>query len=174
MSCIFSSWQESNLHPFVTKNSIIRNLMSNKSQNPKPQTYKDILLIKFLMMLKRVRIWLLLSSCRVVKNHIIVNDNKRKQNEWLFFVAFKLPLTPKSVNNVKVANWFSVETVWVVIPVRWCLYRTRKQNLDFKTIKFINSLKMTDRISRCRFMGLIVRLRKSMLCELVETYAVYL
>ena len=27
--------------------------------NPKPQTYKDILLIKFLMMLKRVRIWLL-------------------------------------------------------------------------------------------------------------------
>ena len=58
--------QESNLHPFATKNSIIRNLMSKfltsvctynpPTTPPNPQTYKDILLIKFLMMLKSVRI----------------------------------------------------------------------------------------------------------------------
>mgnify|MGYP001795671833 CR=1 FL=1 len=45
--------QESNSHPKPqTPNS------KPKTLNPEPQTYKYILLIKILMMLKRVRIWL--------------------------------------------------------------------------------------------------------------------
>ena len=70
-----------------------------QTQNPK--TYKDILLIKFLMMLKRVRIWLLrqcltyililiMHACHLVASHDMIFILTRvfldctKNNEALF------------------------------------------------------------------------------------------
>ena len=117
---------------------------------PKPQTYKDILLIKFLMMLKRVQIWLLLyafiftfelllmpdNELPVSQGSMMINHfrNSFHQTTWTWIIFYA---RAHAIDNVRIC-WFSGILEKISVCVYNCVLAVRIQLLrqENKSLKY--------------------------------------